>query len=452
MSKKSESFILKIEEMRANNWSNDKIITDGALILGEEFSFFAKEYFRFEEQKSKAPKLHYDWPVINPPPTFGPVDNHPANFKYFLDFYNIEFARLFDNVIIFWDDKWQLYEEKHRTSIHSNLLDKAGEFYCSKDNQRDFITHFSYESKVDWLKDFAYQKPWDGKDHILSLYQTLNSKAEDREFELLLFKKFIHGYISLILDIPIYQQPARSELMLILQGPQGIGKTQWSRKLVPKAPINIFHEGTIDPKNKDHVLLKSRVALWIASEFEESLNKYDIGAFKDFLTLGEATIRKAYAEKETQLRSVCSFIGSTNTSGFLPPGDEHRRFFVIETDKVDYTHTVDLQQVFAQVIVERENGFENWMNSQERAANYQRLQKWVKTDSLQEFLSEYTVSNKHLMSHDKLWSAYITFCKEYQIAQAQPASFKQRLKELGYYQQYNKTEKQWFWNIDFKTQ
>ena len=119
--------------------------------------------------------------------------------------------------------------------------------------------------------------------------------------------------------------------ILLLWGPQYLGKTSLVRKLAMRA--RWFAEGqSIDPSNKDDLL--KITTRWIVElgEIEATL-KHDMPRLKAFITSTADLYRAPYArEAESHPRRV-SLFASCNSIDFLRDQTGNRRFWTIECTK-----------------------------------------------------------------------------------------------------------------------
>lgn len=121
--------------------------------------------------------------------------------------------------------------------------------------------------------------------------------------------------------------------MLVIQGPQGIGKTTLFRKLAVRS--DWLAEGvTLDMKNKDYII--QAVGVWIAElgELESTLKK-EQASLKAFITQKMDRIRAPYAREATDRPRRTSFGATVNQEAFLRDETGARRFWVVPVEDMD---------------------------------------------------------------------------------------------------------------------
>jgi predicted P-loop ATPase len=111
------------------------------------------------------------------------------------------------------------------------------------------------------------------------------------------------------------------DLMIILEGPQGVGKTSVLEILGREYYKNLTERIT----SKDiYATLKKA---WIADFSElQSLTKNESSIVKNFLTIREDDYRKPYDVYSTNISRMCVFAGTTNEARYLKDITGNRRY------------------------------------------------------------------------------------------------------------------------------
>jgi putative DNA primase/helicase len=143
------------------------------------------------------------------------------------------------------------------------------------------------------------------------------------------------------------EEGSRFESVLVFAGKQGIGKTRWFSRLLPKGMV--YDGCELDIKNKDSVLTALSSAVVELGEIDTTFKKSGMSTLKAFLSKETDKIRKPYARTDSHLPRRNVFVGTVNDIAFLSDETGNRRFWVLHTTKLDYQHNVDMQQLFAQV-------------------------------------------------------------------------------------------------------
>ena len=152
--------------------------------------------------------------------------------------------------------------------------------------------------------------------------------------------------------------------VIVFSGKQGLGKTTWVEKLVPKPLKEYLFSGTINPNNKDTLVQLSECMLINLDELE-NLNRSEIGSLKEIITKTQIRMRKAYGHNNETMPRRASFAGSVNTAQFLNDSTGSRRFLCFELEGIQYQHDVDINLAFSQALFLFKSGFRHWFDQEE---------------------------------------------------------------------------------------
>ena len=121
--------------------------------------------------------------------------------------------------------------------------------------------------------------------------------------------------------------------MLVLQGPQGIGKTSFVRTIGIR-PDFVKLGQYLDTHDKD--TLRRCTSAWIVElgEIETTL-KSDIERLKAFITAEKDEYRLPYGRADQTLARRTSLIGTCNSERFLIDPTGSRRFWTIPVENID---------------------------------------------------------------------------------------------------------------------
>lgn len=155
-----------------------------------------------------------------------------------------------------------------------------------------------------------------------------------------------------------------NQTVIVFSGKQGLGKTTWIEKLIPKPLKDYMFSGTINPNNKDTLIHLAECMLINLDELE-NLNRTEIGTLKELITKTHIRMRKAYGHNNETLPRRASFAGSVNTAQFLNDTTGSRRFLCFEVEHIEYTHNIDINSAYAQARQLYKDGFRYWFNQEE---------------------------------------------------------------------------------------
>ncbi len=123
-----------------------------------------------------------------------------------------------------------------------------------------------------------------------------------------------------------------NELMPILTGEQGAGKTKFMRALVPEV-LKDYVSNRIE-RSKDGNITMTRNLLVIDDELD-NLKRASIEQLKDRLSSVYMTFRPPYGKYDLTAKRTASLIGATNNIDFLSDHTGNRRFFPIPVIKCE---------------------------------------------------------------------------------------------------------------------
>jgi len=192
------------------------------------------------------------------------------------------------------------------------------------------------------VKQYLEGLTWDGNDHIGKVCHYMTERLGTQGRFAQWFGHWIVGAVAKVYEP--WQNP-----MLVIDGPQEIGKSYFANWLCPLE--RNFYAGAIYPENKDCKLRQMDVWLWEVEELGATTRRQDVEALKAFQTMLVVRDRKPYGHRDIIKPAMTSFIGTINNdAGFLVDRTGNRRFLICSLDKIDWSYAddVDRDQLWAQ--------------------------------------------------------------------------------------------------------
>lgn len=284
------------------------------------------------------------------------------------------------------NSKWKKYDDRYRKSI---LLELMAEHIDVPDAKVDiFIESMDFATEYNPFEEyFENLAKWDGKDWIKKMSKTIKTDNDKH------FSKTLERYLVGCIDC-LLRTDSVNDVCLVFQSGQGIGKTRWMRKLLPKKfQSEYLYEGNIDTKNKDHTMYLSQYWFIHLDELE-TLRSNDISAIKSYITRQRISVRKSYGRYTSHLVRRASFLGSVNEDKFLSDTTGNRRWLVFKVKNIDYQHKIDPDMIWAQAYKLWKDGYRHWFNIDEIRKINQSNEKF-RTVSLEEelFLRYFTCNS-----------------------------------------------------------
>jgi predicted P-loop ATPase len=212
-----------------------------------------------------------------------------------------------------------------------------------------YIAH-AYLNSYHPIQDYLNDLKWDGMtnikylcSHFTSNYATGCNIPND-VFEQF-FTRWIIGAVAKSLD-------GKQNLMFVIDGPQGVGKSHFVRWLASGVPPQFFLEKAINPSDKDDEVRLISKWIWEVAELGSTARKSDREALKHFITVMQVTVRKPYGHYDIVKPALANLIGTINNeAGFLTDPTGNRRFLVCTITDIDWTYlNLSVDQVWAEAV------------------------------------------------------------------------------------------------------
>jgi putative DNA primase/helicase len=207
------------------------------------------------------------------------------------------------------------------------------------------FTH-SYNPVGEWIRS----REWDGTDRLQELYDTV---LEAEEYPKNLKETLLKRWLLSAARAALAKQHFKARGVLTLHGPQGIGKTTWISMLIPEVKLRnecILLDHHLDTANKDSII--NAINHWVVEigELDSSFKK-DIARLKGFLTNDCDKLRKPYGKEVMWYPRRTVFAATVNEEQFLVDPTGNSRWWTISVRGLKFKHTIDMQQLFAQLAV-----------------------------------------------------------------------------------------------------
>lgn len=210
------------------------------------------------------------------------------------------------------------------------------------------ITEMAGDTQYHPVKEYLNSLTYDGGDYI----QVLSSYFNDQYGMFSTWiRKWLIGAVAKVYE-------AAQNPMLVLDGPQGIGKSEFARWLAKPLP-EYFIEGSINTNDKDCNIRLISNWIWEVSELGVTTRKADYEALKAFLTTRRVIVRKPYGKRDINKPALASFIGTiNNSSGIFSDPTGSRRFLTSKlTDIVwDYSKDLEPDQIWSEAMAAYKDG------------------------------------------------------------------------------------------------
>ena len=213
-----------------------------------------------------------------------------------------------------------------------------------KSDLTEYLTLIADANLRNPAADWILSREWDGVDRLPALVKTLD--PVDPELAELLLRRWMIGAVACALAPRGFAMQG----VIVLQGPQGSGKTTWIWQLAGGRDLGLMLEGAqLNPADKDSV--KLAISHWLVElgELDATFRRADIASLKSFLTRDRDELRLPYMRASSQFPRRTAFAASVNEREFLRDETGNRRYWAIEHGPgLQALHDIDVQQVWAQ--------------------------------------------------------------------------------------------------------
>lgn len=245
---------------------------------------------------------------------------HDENLKDIL-MYN-EFAQVVEKAKMFpWEQSYNQYlTDDDLGELKIYLSKKYGVEY-GKENLFDVTLSVAKRSSFHPIKSIFEVTQWDGVERAETIFIDYLG-ADDNEYMRLVAKKWLVGAIS-----RIYQAGIKFEIVPVITGKQGAGKSTLASKLGGK----FFSDDLKDMKSKDSKeFLRGS---WIIELGELSAMKNsETEEIKAFISSTKDRYRPSYGRITNDYPRTCVFIATSNDNRYLKDMTGARRFFPVPVD------------------------------------------------------------------------------------------------------------------------
>ena len=207
----------------------------------------------------------------------------------------------------------------------------------------------AFNDVKDYLK--GLQGKWDGVPRLDSLFIDYLG-AKDTAYNRAVTRKAFTAAVARAMS-----PGCKYDNMVILAGPQGIGKST----LLDKMSRGWFNDSIRTFEGKEASELLQGVWLVEVSELD-AFRRTDVSRIKQFLSLRADRFRAAYGRNVKELPRTCIFFGTTNTAEYLQDTTGNRRFWPIDTGEQRRTKSVwrdldpEIDQLWAEAYVRWQAG------------------------------------------------------------------------------------------------
>jgi putative DNA primase/helicase len=234
------------------------------------------------------------------------------------------------------------------------------------------------------IKDYLNALPvWDGTERVDTLLIDYLG-AEDNRYTRAVMRKTLVAAVA-----RIYEPGIKFDYILVLNGPQGIGKSTFFAKLGGKW----FSDSLTISDMRDKAGAEKLQGYWILELGElAGLRKMDVETVKSFITRADDKFRQSYGVNVESHPRQCIIVGSTNsTSGFLRDVTGNRRFWPVRVNqgKKRVWEMTDIDQIWAEALEKYKLGEPLILTGDEEIMAYEEQRDAMESDDREGLVEQY---------------------------------------------------------------
>ncbi|ECC0657002.1 hypothetical protein HCZ39_11775 [Listeria monocytogenes] len=246
-----------------------------------------------------------------------------------------------------WEQMKGGWNDSDNAALKVYLSNKYGIYSPTK--TKDAILAVAAERSYHPIKEYLDHLPeWDGIDRVETLLIDY-FKATDNSYTRAVTRKMMVAAVA-----RIYHPGTKFDSVLILNGPQGIGKSTFFAKLAG----DWFSDSLTLTDMKDKAGPEKLQGYWILELGElAGMRKTDVEVVKSFISRSDDKYRASYGVNVESHPRQCIIVGSTNAeSGFLRDITGNRRFWPVRISgdgkrKAWKMSVYDVEQIWAETLV-----------------------------------------------------------------------------------------------------
>jgi putative DNA primase/helicase len=253
----------------------------------------------------------------------------------------------------------------------ARVASRMAEVQLPTAHYKEYISYIGDANQYNPVLQWVTSKKWDGINRIDELCGTIKAKNEEAK------NMFIRRWLITAMYMAMhdgYDSPG----CLVLQGPQGLGKTWWFRKLCDQ-PNLIRTDANVDPRNRDSVSQVIRYWIVELGEIGSTFRRSDVDALKAFITSSSDILRRPYATTDQLYPRRTVLAASVNEAIYLHDPTGNRRFFTVQCTEINSYHKIDMQQLWAEV----HNLIENCQETPHLTSEEKRLVDEINMEHMQ---------------------------------------------------------------------
>ena len=248
----------------------------------------------------------------------------------------------------------------------------------------DALLAHAYNHKINDVKEYMLSLHWDGVKRLDTLLIDYFG-AEDNAYTRAAMRKSLVAAVARTMEAGV-----KFDYMLILAGPQGIGKSTFLSMLGK----DWFSDSLQNFEGKEASEMIQGTLINEVGELT-GLSKSEVNAVKQFLSKKEDIYREAYGRKTAKFPRRCVFFGSTNEAEFLKDKTGNRRFWPIGLYIIQPIKNIfkdlpgEVDQIWAEAVVYWQLGEELFLTGEAKNLAEVEQENYRESNAKEGLIKEY---------------------------------------------------------------
>jgi predicted P-loop ATPase len=209
------------------------------------------------------------------------------------------------------------------------------------------------------IREYLERLPqWDGVKRIgtwlIDYCGVRSSDEKPNVYAMAIGEKFLISAVARVME-----PGCKADHLLVLEGPQGIGKSTAARILASDA---FFSDQLADMGCKDASMQLRGIWILELSELD-ALNRAESARAKAFFSQQRERFRLPYGHRVVEIKRQCVFIGTTNAEIWMKDETGGRRFWPVRCRSIDVQRLkTDRDQLFAEALYRYRSNVSWWLD------------------------------------------------------------------------------------------
>ncbi|MCZ8106774.1 MAG: virulence-associated E family protein [Burkholderiales bacterium] len=234
----------------------------------------------------------------------------------------------------------------------------------AKSTLQDAIEALALENRFHPVRDYLNGLSWDGKPRLDTWLADLAAAESFEDGSVVDADTYIRatGRVALISAVArVYDPGCKVDTVLVLEGPQGVGKSRLIRALCPDPawhgddlPTDLAHKDA-----KEYLQGRWLIEIAELAQFKRT----ELAALKGFVSTSVDQFRRSYGRHTASAPRQSIFIATTNEDNYLPDDTGNRRFFPVRVGAAIDIGRVEQErdQLWAEAVTAYRSGEPWWI-------------------------------------------------------------------------------------------